>query len=169
MTERRLRVSIGVVATIGIGIATYLTYIHYAGIKPFCLSSGGCETVQSSKWAMQFGIPVAVLGLAGYVLILISAIIPGDLGRASGAFLGIGGCGFSLYLTYLELFRIHAICQWCVVSAILMTVLAVITTWRLLKTDVIDVGSGDFGEVDEDEASTTDPTAGPAGSSSQIT
>ena len=121
-----------VVAVIGTAIAAYLTYIHYAGIEPICAASGGCEKVQSSEYAELAGIPVALLGLIGYVAILVAALLPGDGARLVAASLALGGFVFSLYLTYLELFEIDAICQWCVGSAILMTGLAIVCTWRLL-------------------------------------
>ncbi len=132
-TDRRLRIAIGVVAVIGIGIATYLTYVHYAGLKVLCLSSGGCETVQSSKYAKVDGVPVAVLGLVGYIGILGSLALRGDTGRAAGFGLALIGFLFSLYLTYREGFSIHAWCQWCVSSAFLMTVLVILTAVRVAR------------------------------------
>jgi uncharacterized membrane protein len=134
--ERRLMLAIALVALVGVGIATYLVYVHYAGIQPFCVSgSGGCEKVQTSDFAKLAGIPVAVLGLAGYLAILGSLLIRGDLGRLAGAAIALSGFGFSMYLTYREIFTIKAICQWCVGSAVLMTVLAVLTTVRLIRAD----------------------------------
>lgn len=131
--DRRLRLAICVLALIGIGIGTYLTYVHYEGLKVLCLSSGGCETVQSSKYAKLDGIPVAVLGLAGYIGILLSLALRGDTGRAAGFGLALVGFLFSMYLTYRELFTIKAICQWCVGSAVLMTLLLILTAIRLLR------------------------------------
>lgn len=131
MTDRRLRITAFVLCAIGLAIASYLTYVHYAHLKPLCLSSGGCEIVQTSRYATFAGIPVATLGLFGYIMILISLFLPGDLGRGSGALLALVGFGFSAYLTWLELARIHAICQWCVASAIVMTLLAIVTMVRL--------------------------------------
>jgi uncharacterized membrane protein len=132
--ERKLAIAIAVISVIGVGIAGYLTYVHYAGIQPFCASgSHGCEKVQTSDYADLLGIPVAVLGLAGYIAILGSLFVRGDLGRIAGTVLALSGFGFSAYLTYRELFTIEAICQWCVASAVLMTALAVLTTVRLLK------------------------------------
>jgi uncharacterized membrane protein len=131
--DRRLRIAIALICVIGIGIAGYLTYVHYAGIKVLCVSSGGCETVQSSRYAKLDGVPVAVLGLAGYILILASLAVPGERGRAAAFGLALVGFGFSGYLTYRELFTIHAICQWCVSSAVLMTALVVLTTVRYLN------------------------------------
>jgi uncharacterized membrane protein len=137
--ERRLVLTIAAVALLGVAIAAYLTYVHYAGVKPVCAAgSGGCEKVQTSAYAKLAGIPVAVLGLAGYVGILASLAVRGDAGRLAGAVLSISGFGFSAYLTYRELFTIHAICQWCVASAVLMTALAVLTTVRMLRAPGAD-------------------------------
>lgn len=123
---------IGLLCLIGLGVAGYLTYIHYAGIEPVC-TTGGCEKVQASDYAELAGIPVALLGLIGYIGIGSSLLIRGDLGRAATAALAIIGFGFSAYLTYLELFVIDAICQWCVASAVLMTALAVAAVTRMLR------------------------------------
>ena len=132
-SDRKLRLAILVLTVIGIGIAGYLTYVHYEGLKVLCLSSGGCETVQASRYAKLDGVPVAVLGLAGYIGILGSLAVRGELGRVAGFAIALIGFGFSLYLTYRELFTIKAICQWCVSSAVLMTVLAVLTAIRALR------------------------------------
>ena len=134
-TDRWLTIAIAVLCVIGIGIASYLTYVHYAGLKVLCLSSGGCETVQASKYAKLDGIPVAVLGLAGYVTILVSLAVRGDLGRAAGFGIALIGFLFSMYLTYRELFTIKAICQWCVGSAVLMTLLVILTAVQVLRED----------------------------------
>jgi uncharacterized membrane protein len=135
-TDRRLRIAILVLTVIGIGIAAYLTYTHYAGIKVACLSSGGCETVQASRWSKVDGVPVALMGLIGYVLIFVSLGVPGDIGRIGAFGLTLVGFLFSAYLTYRELFSIHAICQWCVGSAVIMTVLLILTGWRVVRMDL---------------------------------
>ena len=134
MSERRLRRLIALTALIGLGVAAYLTYVHYAELEPICAGGGGgCEKVQNSSYAELAGIPVAVLGLIGYASILASLWIPGDGGRLAGAVLALVGFGFSAYLTWAELFEIDAICQWCVASALLMTILAAATSWRLVR------------------------------------
>jgi uncharacterized membrane protein len=123
-----------VLALIGTAIAGYLTWIHYAGIEVVCLSGGGgCEKVQSSDYAELAGLPVALLGLIGYLGILAALLAPEEPGRLAAAFLSLVGFGFSMYLTWAELFRIHAICQWCVASAVIMTALMVISLLRLLR------------------------------------
>ena len=133
MTDRRLGIAIAVLAGLGIAIAGYLTYVHYAAVDAFCVAGGGgCEKVQTSDYAELAGIPVALLGLAGYAAILASLAAPGEGGRLAGTVLALSGFGFSAYLTYRELVTIDAICQWCVASALVMTALAVATVWRLL-------------------------------------
>jgi uncharacterized membrane protein len=132
ITDRRLRLAAIVLALIGLGIASYLTYVHYEGIHPVCGLGGNCEKVQSSEWSKLAGIPVAVLGLIGYAVILVSLFIPGEEALIAAALTALVGFGFSAYLTYRELFTIDAICPWCVASAVVMTLLAVVTTSRLL-------------------------------------
>ena len=111
-------------------MATYIAIAESGGGAPKCLAGGsGCETVADSKYAHLAGVNVAVIGIVGYVLVFVAAIVPGDAGRFGGFLTALIGFGFSLYLTYLELFVIDAICQWCVASAILMALsLAVAAT-----------------------------------------
>ena len=132
-TDRRLRLVAIVLATVGLCVAAYLTYIHYEGIKPVCGLGGNCEKVQSSEWSKLAGVPVALLGLIGYIGILAALLVPGENGRMAAALLALVGAGFSAYLTYREIFTIHAICQWCVASAIILAALAVITVTRLVR------------------------------------
>jgi uncharacterized membrane protein len=124
-----------VLALIGAGIAGYLTWVHYGHLKIVCLAGGGgCEKVQSSTYAELAGVPVAVLGLVGYAAILASLALPEEQGAVAAAFISLVGFGFSAYLTWAELFRIHAICQWCVASACVMTALTVVSVVRVLRT-----------------------------------
>jgi uncharacterized membrane protein len=133
VSDRRLRVAAFVLTLAGIGVAAYLTYVHYAGLQPFCAGgSHGCERVQSSSYASVGGLPVALLGLAGYVAIAAALVAPGERARVAATALAVTGFGF---LTYLELFVIDAICQWCVASAVILTLLTVVTVWRLLVDD----------------------------------
>ena len=129
--------AIAVLAVLGLGIAGYLTYVHYAGLHVLCAASGGCETVQTSSYAKLAGVPVPLLGLIGYLGILASLFFRGETGRLVTAGLALVGFGFSLYLTYLELFVIKAICQWCVGSAVLLTAIAVLAVIRLMRAPVV--------------------------------
>lgn len=117
-------------ALAGLGVATYIAIAESGGGAPKCIAGGGgCETVANSQYSHLAGINVAVIGILGYVLLLVAALLPGDPGRVGGFLGALIGFGFSLYLTYLELFVIDAICQWCVASAVLMALsLAVAAT-----------------------------------------
>jgi uncharacterized membrane protein len=130
VSERTLRIAAGVLALAGIGVATYVSISEFVGGTPVCLAGGhGCETVARSHYSHLAGINVAAIGIGGYVVLLICALVPGDTGRFGGFLTALVGFGFSAYLTYLELFVIDAICQWCVASAVVMALsLAVAAT-----------------------------------------
>ena len=133
----RLTKVILVIALIGVCEAAYLTYAHYNLGALACIGGhhgvSTCEQVQSSVYSRLAGIPVAILGLIGYVSIVSALFIRGELGRASAFCIALIGCGFSLYLTYRELFTLKEICEWCVGSACLMTILMVLTAIRFLR------------------------------------
>ena len=154
-TDRRLHRAMIVLTLVGIGIATYLTYVHYKGLSPICAINQGCEKVQSSRYAKVGGVPVPVIGLVGYLAIFASLLVRGELARLATAAMAIGGFAFSIYLTFLELFQIHAICQWCVGSATVMTSLAVLATIRVLRIPGEDVR--------EDDVALHAPMGGPEG------
>jgi len=121
------------VATFGIGVATYIAIADSGGGAPVCLAGGGgCETVANSSYSHLLGVNIAIFGIGGYVILLGAALLRGDAARMVGFAVALVGFGYSLYLTYLELFTIDAICQWCVASAILMTLLFAANTTRML-------------------------------------
>jgi uncharacterized membrane protein len=137
-----MRRATAVLALVGVGIAGYLTWVHYAGLDPVCVGGGGgCERVQSSRWAELAGVPVAVLGLAGYVAILASLALPEEPGALVAAFIALVGFGFSCWLTYVEIAKIDAICQWCVASATLMTLLLGINLVRAVGYTGSEIGA----------------------------
>ncbi len=156
--DRSLRRAMLVLTLVGIGIASYLTYVHYKGLSPICALNQGCEKVQSSRYAKVAGVPVPLIGLIGYLAILGSLLVRGELARLATAVMTIGGFAFSVYLTSLELFQIHAICQWCVGSAIVMTSLAVLATIRVLRAPGEDALAHDGGR---DVAPLRDPEGEP--------
>jgi uncharacterized membrane protein len=140
-SERTLRIALGVVAVLGIAVATYLTVVRAEGDSPTCVIGGGCGTVQKSEYSELAGVPVAWLGLLAYVGLLIAALLPGQLGRALGLFTAVVSFGFSAWLTYAELFIIDAICAWCVTSAILVTLALIITVMRAASPSPTPGGS----------------------------
>jgi uncharacterized membrane protein len=132
-TEANLRRAIAFVATLGIGVATYITIADSGGGAPACVAGGhGCATVAESSYSHIAGINVSVFGIVGYALLLGTAFLATDLARFAGFALALGGFGFSIYLTYLEIYEIEAICQWCVGSAVLMTILFLLNATRLI-------------------------------------
>jgi uncharacterized membrane protein len=142
VTERRLRRLILGLTLVGIAVAGYLSYVHFAGIKALCVPGGGCEKVQESRWAWVNGqkngfLPVAYLGLGGYIAILGSLFVRGENGRFLTAALALPGWAFSAYLTYNELVNVKAVCWWCMGSFTLITLIAVLSTWRLLRGDIV--------------------------------
>jgi len=119
--------------TFGIGVATYIAIADSGGGAPVCVAGGhGCQTVAESPYSHLFGVNIAAFGIVGYVLLLACALLRGDGPRMAGFGLALVGFGYSLYLTYLELFKIDAICQWCVASAVLMTLLFAVNATRML-------------------------------------
>lgn len=132
--EGTLQKAATALAAVGIGVATYIAIEEAGGGSAVCFAGGsGCETVAESEYSELLGINVAVLGIVGYVLLLAAAIARGDWARMAGFALALTGFGFSVYLTYLELFVIDAICQWCVASAVLMTALFATNVVRMVR------------------------------------
>jgi uncharacterized membrane protein len=157
-TDRTLQRTLVVLALVGIGIAGYLTWVHYNGLSPICAINDGCEKVQSSRYAKVGGVPVPVIGLIGYVAIFASLLVRSEVARLATAGMAIGGFAFSAYLTALELFEIHAICQWCVGSALVMTALAVLATIRVLR-----IPDGEpLDDADEPQSRLQEPEGEPA-------
>jgi len=137
MSARALRITLIVLAVIGLGWASYLTYVHYSGEAPVCSIKGNpCEQVQTSIYAEIAGVPVALIGAIGYLAILATLLISdGENWRFATAALTLGGFGFSVYLTYREVFTLEKICEDCVASAVIMTVLMCLAIWRYLRGD----------------------------------
>ena len=131
MSERYLRLAVAVLALIGAGIAGYLTYTHFKGTPPVCLT-GGCEVVQKSRWSELFGIPVALLGLLTYLSIVATTVIRHALAREAGAMLAVTALGFNAYLLYVQAYDIGRYCTWCVSNEIVSAILApVALAWLL--------------------------------------
>lgn len=133
MSDKALRITVAVISAVGVLVAAYLTYVHYHSEALVCTASGGCETVQKSEYAVLFGVPVAAYGFIGDAAILITALLTTSWARFAGFFIALMGFLFTLYLKYLELFVIHAICLWCVAHAVLVLLLLIFTTMRFVR------------------------------------
>lgn len=156
-----------VVAVLGIALASYLTYVHYSHTAPVCTAGQACIKVQTSVWSKVGGVPVALIGLIGYIGIFVSLIAP-DRDETRLATLGmtlIGVC-FSGYLTYRELFSIHAICEECATSAVFLALLFIGAVWRFVIADdfsSLPPGGPGTGPVGGEPAAGARRSATPAG------
>ncbi len=125
-----LSLASAILPALGIAVSAYLTAIHYDDGLLVCGLSD-CHMVQTSDYAELLGIPVALLGLGMYVAVL-TLVVARWLRPALTVYatvstfaIALAGVVFAAYLTYVELFVLEAICQWCVVSAVLTTLLLV--------------------------------------------
>ena len=136
---RRVWAIVGL-ALLGIADATYLTWLHYSHARAACAGIGDCEVVNSSRYATLFGVPVAAFGLGLYLVVFgLGLALAHGVGRGHLVRLGIFGLAlvgflFSMYLTYIELFVLHAICPYCVLSAVVITAILALSIPEALST-----------------------------------
>jgi len=130
VSERSVRIASAVLASLGVAITTYLLYVRETGGSLVC-STGGCETVQNSSYAEVLGLPVAALGLTGFLVLLAAALARGDWARLTNAAVAVSAFIFGAYLLVVQIVVIDAICQWCVATDVLTTALAALALVRL--------------------------------------
>lgn len=130
MSDRTLRGVAFALALAGAAIASYLTWTHARGTAPAC-TSGGCETVQQSRYSELAGLPVAALGIAFYAAFLLALVV--DL-RSAAAGLAAAAALFAVYLVVLQVAVIQALCVWCVVNDAIVLALALLAVRRLTGT-----------------------------------
>ena len=127
---------IPILALLGLGVAIYLSYVEITAVPAICGPVGDCNTVQQSQYARILGVlPVGLAGMGGYLAILavwiwrklrkdqLTEYVPIALFGMT-----VFGTLYSIYLTYLEIYVIHAVCIWCITSAVVMGLLALICT-----------------------------------------
>jgi len=133
VSDRLLRVALVVVSVAGIAVSAYLTYIHYKPAALICTTGGGCETVQHSKYAVMIGTPIAIFGLAAWIVALALTLWNSELARTLTAALALAALAFAAYLVILQLFVIDATCVWCMANDVILipafTVLALARLW----------------------------------------
>lgn len=125
---------------LGLAVSLYLTWIKLSGGSAYCAGVGDCDTVQGSVYSEMFGLPIALFGAGFYAIVLVLTIVRRRVtrGQAEYALLGqlllaLAGTLYSGYLTYIELYVLEAICPYCVVSAIVVTLLLVLSAFDLLR------------------------------------
>jgi len=128
-----------ILAILGAADAIYLLIYKLTGNNQMCLGNGGCHDVNFSPFSEIYGIPVSVFGISAFLAILCILVLEKRLKLAEKhgplVIFGIclGGVVFTAYLTYLEVYIIHAICPFCVASAVLITLLFILAIIRLVK------------------------------------
>jgi uncharacterized membrane protein len=137
VSDRTLRRAVAVLALAGAGIAAYLVYARFTGTAIAC-ATGGCETVQRSRYSTLAGLPVAVLGLGAFLAIGASALVHEAWALAAAAAIAVAGVAFAGYLLVVQVLVIDAICQWCVASDTILALLALtaIERLRLCRSEV---------------------------------
>ncbi|MFI5232231.1 MAG: vitamin K epoxide reductase family protein [Gemmatimonadales bacterium] len=132
------RMAIAVLSLAGIFLATYLTLYKLGYLESLACGTGSCEVVQASRWSKLLGQPVALWGV-GFYLAMFAIALAGSFGRLADsrgvgrALAALSGCGvlFSGWLTYVEIWRLHAICRYCVTSAVIVFVMFVVSVLDL--------------------------------------
>ena len=120
------RMGAALMSLLGLFVSAYLYLYKIGRIGTLACGTGGCETVQQSTWSRFLGVEVSLIGLIGYAALFVVALVslqapsPRTWAPRALTFLAAGGVLFTAYLTSLELFVIHAICRWCVGSAVII-------------------------------------------------
>jgi uncharacterized membrane protein len=134
------RMGAALLSLLGLFVSAYLYLYKIGRIGTLACGTGGCETVQTSVWSRFAGVEVSLIGVVGYALLLVVALValrPALADRRGPAAvlvaLAAGGVLFTAYLTYLELFVIHAICRWCLGSAAIVVTLLLLGLLELRR------------------------------------
>lgn len=136
MSERALRTGTAALAIAGAAITAYLLVVRSTGATLAC-TTGGCETVQHSRYAEVLGIPVAALGLVGYLALAAAAAARGEAARIGQGVVALAAFAFGAWLLYVQLHVIGSVCDWCLASDVLTTGLAALALLRLTFEDAV--------------------------------
>ena len=134
MSDRVLRTMLVVLSVAGAAVSAYVLVARWTSTGLLC-STGGCETVQSSEYAELLGVPVAGLGLVGYLLIGAASLAPRPVCAHRHGVARVGAAAFGGYLLVIQLVVIDAVCDWCLVSDAITSAIAVIAVARLVGAD----------------------------------
>jgi uncharacterized membrane protein len=137
--EKRLSQIAIALSIIGLLVSIYMTIYKITSNDSMCVGSGDCKTVNASRYAEVYGIPVAVLGMLGYSAILAVLLLEPrvDFLQENGtlAFFGLSLVGFlfTLYLIFVEVSLLRAYCPFCITSQTVMTIIFIISVIRLVR------------------------------------
>ena len=138
--NNKLRITSLVLAILGLVDSIYLTWVKFSGQYAICGPIGNCEAVNTSQYSEVYGIPIAILGAGAYLAIIILLLLEnrGPFWTQNSPMIVFGisliGVLYSIYLTYVEIAILHEICPYCVISAVILVVLLVLSSIRLFTT-----------------------------------
>ena len=138
--DNKFRIASLILAVLGLLDSIYLTWVKFSGKYALCGPIGNCESVNTSQYSEVFGIPIALLGAGAYLVVIISLSL-----ESRGSFwaeyspiivfgISLIGVLYSIYLTYIEVAVLKAICPYCVISAIILVILLVLSSIRLRQS-----------------------------------
>ncbi len=127
---------------IGLAVSIYMTIYKLTDNQNMCIGNGGCSKVNSSVYAEVYGIPVAVFGIVGYAALMITLFVENrnSFLQTNSTMIVFGmalvGFLFTLYLIYVEVALIHALCPFCLTSQIAMTLFFILSVIRLVRQPI---------------------------------
>ena len=138
--DSKLRITSIILAILGLLDSIYLVWVKFTGNYAICGPIGNCESVNSSQYSEIFGVPIALLGAGAYLVMVVLLLLEprGSFWAESGPIIVFGmsliGVLYSIYLTYIEIAILQAICPYCVISAIILVALLIISAIRLSQS-----------------------------------
>ena len=143
--DKKLRTVLITLGLLGLLDSIYLTYIKVTNTSAACAGIGDCDAVNSSPYSEIYGIPIAIFGAGAYLLMLFLLTMEsrGGMWRTRGPLvvflLTLAGVMYSAYLTYIEIAVLHAICLYCVISAVILVLMLVLAAYRYISIDEDDL------------------------------
>ena len=134
MSDRVLRATLVALSVVGAFVSGYVLFARWTSAGLLC-ASGGCETVQSSEYSELLGVPVAGLGVVGFLFIAIAALGRSPLSLVAAAAAALGAVAFGSYLLVIQLVVIDAVCDWCLASDAITSMVAAVAVVRLLRAE----------------------------------
>ena len=134
---------IAILSAVGIAVSIYLLTVHMGMWSAVCFGVGDCEAVNTSRFSEFLGLPVALWGIGAYVALLalsLAVYLNKFSPWAQRALFAVAAIGvaFSIYLTYIELYVLYEVCPWCVLSAIIVTTIAILSALELREAEMYE-------------------------------
>lgn len=134
---------IAILSLLGLAVSIYLLTVHLGMWSAVCLGVGDCEAVNTSRFSEFLGLPVALWGMGAYIVmfglsVAVMRNLYADWARRGLFAVAAIGVAFSIYLTYIELYVLYEVCPWCVLSALIVTAIAVLSGLELRAAEMYE-------------------------------